>query len=71
MASTTPSTWEELNKLLLKKNTTEADCQNMLNGELNRKEPRRRFALRVHSRLNKLRGQRERREILEECRGTE
>lgn len=57
-------TWARLNKTL--RSSTEDDCEILLNKEL-RNACRGRFLLRIHGRLNKLRAQRERREILQKA----
>ena len=53
-------TWIGLNEVLMTSN--EADAQALLDAETGGKN-RRMFLLRIHSRLNKLRAQRERKEL--------
>lgn len=54
--------WEALNDAIMKAETEE-ECAKLLKQEL-RGRKRKQFALRIHSRLNKLRAARERVEIL-------
>ena len=54
-------TWVDLNKFIMK--AGEQDCQKLLKIELKQRK-RKIFALRIHSRLNKIRAARERKEIL-------
>lgn len=54
-------TWVDLNKFIMK--ADEQDCHKLLKLELKHRK-RKIFALRIHSRLNKVRATRERKEIL-------
>jgi hypothetical protein len=56
------TTWELLNTALLW--ATEQDCRALINKEMKGRR-RRQFLLRIHSRLNRIRAERERVEILE------
>ncbi len=55
-----PDTWQELNHLL--RGASEELCLKLLQEEKQGRK-RERFLLRIHSRLNKLRGRREREEL--------
>ena len=54
--------WAALNQTLL--STGEQDCQNLLDWELSHLA-RKVYLLRIHAHLNKLRGRREREELIE------
>lgn len=56
-------TWDGLNRALMS-TTSEEVLDRMLREELALSDPRKMFALRIHSRLNKMRGERERAEII-------
>lgn len=60
------SSWISLNDAIMSAN--EADCQQLLKAELDVKTGKRRkqFVFRIHSRLNKVRADREREELNEE-----
>lgn len=55
-------TWDGLNALLMQPAADESFCNTLLNLELAGKR-RRQYALRIWSRLNRLRGQREKAEL--------
>jgi hypothetical protein len=57
--------WDELNAAL-RGTKDEAECRRLIELELRSGAPRKMFVLRAHSRLNKLRAARERRELLGE-----
>lgn len=57
------SSWVGLNETIMGAN--EADCQQLLKAELAGKR-RKQFVFRIHSRLNKVRADREREELNEE-----
>lgn len=57
------ATWADLNAAIMDAN--EADCQQLLQAELAGKR-RKQFVFRIHSRLNKVRADREREELNEE-----
>jgi hypothetical protein len=54
------STWRELNEVLL--NSTEKDCNKLLESEKSG-EKRIRVMLRIHSRMNKMRAENERKHL--------
>jgi hypothetical protein len=56
------TTWELLNTALL--HATEGECRDLINKEIKGRK-RRMFLLRIYSRLNRIRAQRERADILE------
>lgn len=55
--------WKGLNDFIM--TTNESDCESLINIELLTKK-RKMFVLRIHSRLNKLRAARERRNLLKQ-----
>ncbi len=55
-------TWNSLNDAL--RDADEKVCQAFLKAELSRREPRPKYLLRMHSRLNKVRADRERAELV-------
>lgn len=55
--------WQTLNQFL--KDATEEECSQLLTMELEREPPRKLFASRIFSRLNKVRAARERKELKE------
>jgi hypothetical protein len=57
--------WSELNALVMS-TTDEAELTRLLNTELGSPAPRKVFVFRIKSRLNKVRGARERGELLRE-----
>lgn len=59
-----PHTWVELNDVV--RNADEDTCQKLLDLEL-RGKARKRFVLRIHSRINRLRADRERKALNKEC----
>ena len=60
-------TWRGLNKALESVKTSKKAKQ-MLDLEVKQPSPRRGFALRIHSKLNRLRAAEERTEIIKKCR---
>ena len=61
MSDNALDTWVGLNKFII--TAQEADCQKLLKLEIKLRK-RKMFALRIHSRFNKIRAARERKEIL-------
>lgn len=59
-------TWSALNAYVMVR-AEETDCEQLLAEELHGRR-RKKFLLRIHSRLNKLRADRERAEIMEQIR---
>lgn len=60
----TLSSWSSLNEIV--KNCNEKECVKLMEAESKGKH-RKDFMLRIHSRLNKLRADRERKEIIKKC----
>jgi hypothetical protein len=58
--------WEQLNLILM--NSDKSSVEKLLNQELKNKK-RKIFVLRIHSRLNRLRADEERKSLIRICRG--